>query len=321
MQQPIPPAPARWLIFAAFAAIYLIWGSRYVAIHFAVETIPPFLMMGGRLFAAGVALTLLSWRSGAPLPTRRQARNLLLIASPMFVINAGGIALAEAHLDIPSGMVAVLLATVPLWMVLVNWLLPGGKAPTPLVVIGLVVGFAGIVLLSAPENGADALNPLGVTVILLAAVAWAFGSIVLRRVDMPASAPISTGLQLMTGGAGLLLVSVFSGELAAFDPAGVTLTSLAAMAYLGFFNSFIGFSAFVWLMRVVSPAKVATYAYVNPIVAVILGALLANEALTLRSLLAGAIILLSVFLITISADRVSGWMRGVGQIGRRAVVS
>lgn len=290
--------PSRWLIVAAFAAIYLIWGSSYIVIHFAVETIPPFIMMGGRFLAAGLALFLIGLRSAKQLPTRAHWRSAIISGFFMFVLNAGAIAYAEATLDMPSGVVAVLLATMPIWMVLINWLRPSGTPPTTMVVAGIAVGFVGIILLSAPEQGMAALNMIGVVLILAAAAFWAIGSMYARTAPMPESAPLSTGMQLLCGGAGLFLVGILSGELVGFDPAQVSTTSLLAMIYLGVFNSFVGFSAFVWLMRVSNPARVATYAYVNPVIAVILGALLANEPLTPRSILAGVIILLSVFLIT-----------------------
>lgn len=290
--------PARWLIIAAFAAIYLIWGSSYIVIHFAVETIPPFVMMGGRFLAAGVALFLIGLRSAGKFPNRAYWRSAIISGFFMFVLNAGAIAYGEAELDMPSGVVAVLLATMPIWMVLINWLRPGGTPPTTMVVAGIAVGFVGIILLSAPEQGTMALQPLGVVLILAAAAFWAIGSMYARNAPTPDSAPLSTGMQLLCGGGGLFLVGVLSGELVAFDPAQVSTRSLLAMIYLGVFNSFIGFSAFVWLMRVSNPARVATYAYVNPVIAVILGALLANEPLTPRSVIAGVIILLSVFLIT-----------------------
>ncbi len=309
--------PARWLVIAAFAAIYFIWGSSYIAIHFATETIPPFLMMGGRFIAAGLALFLLARRGGAALPTRRQMRNILLIGL-LFVGNAGGILFGQVVLGVPSGITAVILATVPLWMVLLTWLTPGGKAPTWMIGIGLAVGFVGITLLSAPEAGGTPIPAAGVVVVLLAAAAWAGAAISSRHADMPASAPLTTGMQLLTGGAGLLLVSLLSGEWAVFDLSRVTLSSAAAMAYLGVFNSFIGFSAFVWLMRNVNPAHVATYAYVNPIVAVVLGALLAGEALSGRALFAGALILLSVFLISVSAERLHAWARALSAAMPRA---
>ena len=166
-------------------------------------------------------------------------------------------------------------------------------------VAGIVIGIVGIVLLSAPEQGMPPLNPLAVILILVAAVSWAFGSIYLRGAHQPASAPLSTGMRLVSGATGLLIVSIVTGELATFDPAQVSALSLGAAIYLAIFNSFIGFSSYVWLMRHVSPAKVSTYAYVNPVVAVILGALLASESITLRMVIAGAIILFSVFLITV----------------------
>lgn len=312
-----PAAPTRWLIICAFLAIYLIWGASYLFIFYATQTIPPFLTMGSRFFAAGVVLFAIARYNGVPLPTRRQMFNIAWLSFFMFVINPGSIAYAQAVLGLPSSMAAVLLATVPLWMVLVNWL-RGGAAPTRAVGVGLALGFVGILLLSAPETGVPALNPLAVGLVLLAAVSWAFGSVSARKADVPASAPMMTAMQLSVGGFGLLVVSAFSGELAAFDPAKVSAVSLAALAAMAVLNSLIGFSAFVWLMRKVNPAKVATYAYINPVVAVILGTQIAGEVLSGRALLGGTVILLAVFLITVKPYSVGVWLYEAIQ-RRRAV--
>ena len=289
--------PSTWLLLLAFLTIYIVWGSSYIAIHFATETIPPFFMMGTRLGLAGLVLTLLARRGGAAFPTRPQWRSAAIAGFFLFVLNAGAIAYAVANLGMPSGMAAVLLATTPLWMVLLNWLRRGGTAPTGQTMIGVIVGFVGIVILVNPGGESTITNPLGALAILFAAICWTGGSLYMRGADLAPSPTMATGTQLLCGGVMLVGVSLITGELNNFDPSLVTFRSVAAMIYLGIFNSALGFSAYVWLLRVTTPSRVATYAYVNPVVAVILGAVLANEMITGQAVLAGVIILFSVLLI------------------------
>ncbi len=286
--------PARWLTLLAYAAIYIIWGSSYLGIHFAIQTIPPFLMTGAR-FLLG-ALILIGWAKlrGAPWLTRSQWKTAIISGFLLFVVNNGAIVWAEGH-GIPSGVAAVLVATVPLWMVLLTWLRPGGTYPGGLVIAGLVIGFVGILLLASP--GQTSLNMVGVGAVLLASLAWAYGSLYAKTAAQPESATLGTGAQLLAGGLVQLAISAATGEFARFDPAQVSTTSLVAMLYLAVVSSVIAYSAFVWLMRVSDPAKVSTYAYVNPVVAVFLGWLLASEPLTARTVGATAVIILAVVMI------------------------
>lgn len=286
--------PSRWLLVAAFAAIYLIWGSSYIGIHFAIQTLPPFLMTALRFISAGVIVVGWALARGAALPTRAHWRSAAVVGFILFVVNNASIVWAEGH-GVPTGIVAVLVATVPMWMVVLTWLKPGGVFPGGVVIAGLVIGFAGIVLLISPDK--TALNLLGVVVVLVGAFAWAFGSLYAKTAHLPESGSMSIGLQLLCGGVMQLVISLLVGEFATFEPAQVSLTSIAATAYLSIVSSIIAYSAFVWLMGVVAPAKVATYAYVNPVVAVFLGWLLASEPLTPRTLGAAAIIILAVVMI------------------------
>ncbi len=278
----------------SFAAIYLIWGSSYVGIHFAIETLPPFLMTGARFTSAGALLIGWALLRGAPLPTRVHWRTAALVGAILFLFNNGAIVWAEGH-GVPTGIVAILIATVPMWMVVLTWLKPGGTFPGGVVIAGLVLGFVGIILLVSPDK--SAFNPLGMIVVLVGAFAWAAGSLYARSAPLPKSAALSTGMQLFCGGVLQLLVSLLTGELSRFDPAQVSASSLVATVYLAIASSIIAYSAFSWLMRVASPAKVATYAYVNPVVAMFLGWLLAGEPVTPRTLGAAAIIILSVVMI------------------------
>lgn len=279
---------------AAFAAIYLIWGSSYIGIHFAIQTLPPFLMTGLRFASAGVILLGWAFLRRTPLPTRANWRAAAIAGGLLFLINNAAIVWAEGH-GVPSGIVAVLIATVPMWMVLLTWLKRGGTYPGGMVIAGLGFGFAGIVLLVSPDK--TTLNPLSVAVILIGAFAWAYGSLYAKSAPLPKSAPLSTGMQLLCGGVMQLIVSLFTGELSQFDPALVSATSALATVYLSLVSSIIAYSAFAWLMRVSTPAKVSTYAYVNPVVAVFLGWLLASEPLTPRTLGAAAVIILAVVMI------------------------
>ena len=289
--------PARWLVAAAFAAVYLVWGGSYIGIHFAIQTIPPFLMTATRFAIAGAILFgWARWR-GAPAPTRANWRAAFIAGTLLFLFNNGSIVWAEHH-GAPTGVVAVLIATTPIWMVVLTWLKPGGKFPGWMVIAGLVTGFVGIVLLVNTEIGS--IDLISVVAVLFAAFIWSFGSLYAKGAELPKSATLSTGMQLLVGGLMQFLLCTVNGDLGQFNPAAVSLTSVGAMFYLALCGSIIGFSAFTWLMRVSVPAKVATYAYVNPVIAVFLGWLLANESVTPRMLLAVGVIIASVIMINVS---------------------
>lgn len=300
---PIAQPPKRWLVIAAFAAIYLIWGSSYIGIRFAVETIPPFMMSATRFIGAGLLLVLIARLSGAPMPTRTQWRSSAITALFMFVFNNGAIVWSQAH-GLPSSATALLLATMPFWVVVVAWV-QTRHSPGFTVLAGVVIGFAGLALLVNPGSTSTTIDPLLAGVIVCGALFWAIGSLYSKGAPMPSNPQMATGTQLLLGGVMLMSVSIVSGEFGSTNWAGISQGSVAAMIYLGLFNSFIGFSAFVWLMRVAPAAQVATYAYVNPVVAMFLGWLLAGETLDARSLLAAAIILGSVIVITRARARSS----------------
>jgi len=300
---PVVQPPKRWLVLAAFAAIYLIWGSSYIGIRFAVETIPPFLMSATRFIGAGLLLVAIARAGGAPMPTRMQWRSSAVAALLMFGLNNGAIVWSQAH-GLPSSATALLLATMPFWVVVITWV-QTRRSPGFTVLAGVVIGFAGMALLVNPGATSATVDPLLAGVIVVGALFWAIGSLYSRGADMPPNPQMATGTQLLLGGVMLMFASVISGEFGSTNWAGISAGSVAAMIYLGLFNSFIGFSAFVWLMRVVPAAQVATYAYVNPVVALLLGWLLAGETLDARSLLAAAIILGSVAVITRARARSS----------------
>lgn len=303
-------APARWAVWAAFAAIYLIWGSTYIGIRFAVETIPPFLMGGSRFMMAGLLMMVWALARGAKWPTWSQWRSASIAGFVLFVLNNGALVWAAQH--VPSGVLALLIAATPMWMVLLDWWRPsvhgrlaGGARPTNMVFAGLLLGFFGILLLANPTQLGE-ISPnfaIGVVVTLIGSVAWAAGSLYARQADMPESPILSTALQLFVGGGLLLALGLASGQAAGFDLAQVTAQSAVSWVYLLIFGSIIGFGSYVWLLRVSTPARVSTYAYVNPVIAVFLGWLLADEPLTPRTMIAAAIIIGSVMLINSTRHR------------------
>lgn len=291
-------AAPRLYVALAFAAVYLIWGSTYLGIWYAIKTIPPFLMAGVRfLMAGGILYAWARWR-GAAAPTRQHWRATLGVGALLLLVGNGGVTWAEQF--VPSGLAALLVATVPLWMTVLDGFRPGGVRPSGWVWSGIAMGLAGIVLLVGPEQlmGGGRVDPLGAVVLSLAALSWAAGSLYARDATLPASPLLATGMEMLCGGALLLLAGMLTGELGRFDPGAVSLTSLAALAYLILFGAIIGFTAYIWLLGRVAPVLVSTYAYVNPVVAVLLGWWIASDPLTPRVLAAAVIIVAAVALIT-----------------------
>jgi drug/metabolite transporter (DMT)-like permease len=293
-------APSGWLLAAAFGTVYLVWGSTYLAIRFAIETLPPFLMAGVRFLVAGTLLY--GWariRTGAPAPTRAQWRSAAVVGVLLLVTGNGAVVWAQQWVH--SGLVALLAATVPLWLVLLDWLGWGARRPGLAVVAGLALGLLGVAALAgAPEIGREGMGMAmaGVGVVLVGAVSWAAGSLLSRSSHLPPSPSLAASAEMLAGGAALLAVGLVAGELSSFEPAAVSTRSLGALAYLIVFGSLLALSAYLWLLRVSTPSRVSTYAYVNPLVAMVLGWALAGEPLTTRTLGAAALILAGVLLIT-----------------------
>jgi drug/metabolite transporter (DMT)-like permease len=279
MTEPGKRAPMA-LVLAAFAAVYLLWGSTYLAIIFALETMPPLLMAGARFLLAGAILYGVMRLRGEPAPTPRHWRSTAVVGGLLLMCGNGGVTLAER--TVPSGVAALLVAMVPMWMVLLEWLRPGGTRPTGRTLLGLLVGFAGIVVLVGPGAlGSEGVDLFGAGLVMVGAAAWAAGSIYSRGAELPRSALLATGMEMLWGGAGL-----------------ISTESILAYLYLVVFGSLVGFTAYIWLLGVSTPARVSTYAYVNPIVAVLLGWWILDEPLTARVLGAAAIIVLAVAVIT-----------------------
>jgi drug/metabolite transporter (DMT)-like permease len=291
-------SPALPLVLLAFALVYVIWGSTYLAIRFAIETLPPLLMAGVRfVIAGGLLYGWGRWR-GAPPPSRIQWKAAAVVGGLLLLGGNGAVVVAQQW--IPSGLAALVVGAVPLWMVLIDWGWGGRIEPTGRVWAGLVVGFGGVAILAgSPGLGAGgAMEFVGGALVLAGGVAWAVGSIYTRHAPTPKSARLWVGMQMLWGGLFLLIVGSLAGEWGRVDPGTVSLKSMLALLYLIAFGAIVGYSAYIWLLRVSTPSRVSTYAYVNPVVALFLGWWLAGEPLTPRSLLAAGVIIGSVVVTT-----------------------
>lgn len=287
-----PNAPV-WRVIISFMAIYFLWGGSFLAIRFSLETIPPLMISFVRFTCAGIILMVLAWRSGAKLPTWKQWRAAAILGFLMFFGANSTLVLGEKY--VASGLAATLYATLPLWMALLGWLWQGEARPAGRSLLGLVLGFIGVVMMFGPTgNGID---PFGGALVLASAIFWATGSLLSRKVDKPESSALASGMNLFCSGMMFLLASTLTGEPAQLHIAAVSLKSVLSLGYLIVGSSVIAFSCYMWLLSVSSPNRVATYAYVNPVVALFIGAL-AGETLNLRELLAALVIVVAVALIT-----------------------
>ena len=286
----------------AFAIVYLFWGSTYLGIKYAVETIPPVFMAAARFLIAGALMYAWARSRGERSPRLVHWRSAAVVGGCLMGANAG---VAIAELRIPSGVAALIVATSAIWFVLFEWMRPDGKRPTVGVVAGLAVGLVGVAVLIGPSGlvGGPAIDLVGVIIVLVGSILWVAGSMFARHAPRPDSAIMTTASQMLAGGAILLVASIVTGDAARFSWSAVSATSMSAMVYLIIFGSIVGYSAYVYLLMVSTPAKVSTYAYVNPMVAVFLGWAIAGEDLSPRVILASAIILGAVALITTAESR------------------
>jgi drug/metabolite transporter (DMT)-like permease len=299
------PPPSRLLIALAFAAVYILWGSTYLGMRMAVRTLPPFLLASARFFVAGSVILCWNALAGGPRPTALMWKNAARTGAWLLLGGNGGVVWAVQR--IPSGIAAVVVSVLPLWIVLLEWVRGRGR-PTGRVAVGVVMGLVGVVLLSRPGSSAAAaghatIDPIGVGVVVLASLSWAIGTLDARRSQVPGAPLLGAGLQMVAGGSYLLVLGLVTGEPQRLAGSHVSTTSMLALGYLIVFGSLIAYSAYVWLLQVVPAARVATYAYVNPVVAVFLGWAIADEPLTPRMLIAAAVIIAAVVMVTAAPPR------------------
>jgi drug/metabolite transporter (DMT)-like permease len=295
--RPIRTEPSATHLIVAFAAIYLIWGSTYLGIRYAVESIPPLLMMGVRHTLAGSMLYAWTRWRGVPAPRWRDWKYPATIGALLFLGGHGSLAWAEQN--VPSGIAALLVATLPLWIVVLGRIWGTERHLSKRSIAGLVAGFLGVIVLFGPSawHHDGTLNLIGAAAVLLGTFIWAAGTIYMRNVKMPDSPLLSAAMQMLAGGVSLIIAATLTGETGHFTLTAVTLRSLGALAYLIVFGSIVAFSAYTWLHTVTTPSRIATYAYVNPVVAVLVGWALAGESVGPLTILAMVIILAGVALV------------------------
>src|SRR5881409_855978 len=292
-------APKRSLVVIAFAALYLIWGSTFLGIRFAIETIPPLLMAGARFVAAGLIMYVIAWSQGIGKSTWANLRTSLIIGACLLLAGNGGVTISEQYID--TGLAALIVAIVPIYIVMLGWAMGMTPKPAPIIWLGLVGGFAGVGILLGPalrfsSNGGR--HPaIGMSILLVSSFIWSAGSLYSRTARHVASPFLTAAQQMLCGGLLLLFAGVVTGETRRFHPNSMSILSVASFVYLVIIGAVVGYTAYIWLLRHCDPAKVATYAYVNPIVAVVLGTAFAGETLTLRTLIAAALIIGSVALV------------------------
>jgi drug/metabolite transporter (DMT)-like permease len=290
------PYPIKLVL--AFASVYIIWGSTYLAIRYAIATLPPLLMASIRFFAAGSILYAWARVRGAAHPTLPQWKAAAVIGA--FLLLGGNGAVVWAEQRVPSGLTALLVATEPLWVVLLDGLRKGGVRPDGRTIVGLIFGFFGMLLLVGPSRtaGGGPVEPLGAALLVTAALSWAAGSLYSLRARLSPSPLMNAGMQMLCGASLLLAAGSVSGEWSRFSLQRASPSSWIALLYLVIFGSLVGFTSYTWLLQAATPSHVATYAYVNPLVAVFLGWLLAGELLTVRILVAATVITTAVVIIT-----------------------
>ena len=292
------PRPASWKILLAFSIIYFVWGSTYLAIRIGVREIPPFLMAGMRFTAAGLAMLVWMRFAGAQFPTLREWRGATVLGTLMFLIDYACLFWAEQR--VPSGLAAVILAMIPVCITLLEIIFLRSQRLTLRLALGLLVGIFGVAVLMNPSSslGEAPLDRGGAVALLVSCCGWSVGTIVTKRITLPASKPMSAAAQMLSGGVQLLLLAAVAGELRIFHAANISAGAWLSLIYLIIAGSIIAFTAYVWLLHYESPTKVGTYAYVNPVVAVILGGALGGEIIGRRTILGTILILISVAAIT-----------------------
>ena len=291
---------ARTWMLVAFAIIYTVWGSTYLAIRVAVATLPPFLLAGSRFMVAGLGLLVWLWLRGVALPNARQWGHAF-IAGGLLLLGGNGL-VVWAEQTVPSNLAALLVALTPVWFALLEWVRPAGMRPTWQTATGIVVGFSGVAWMVAgrnPDGPGGPVNGWGLLALVLAGISWAAGSLWSRYHARPESPWMNAAAQMLCGGVALLLTAILRGEPGQFHAGAVSAQSWLALVYLVVFGSWIGFSAYIYLVKVATPARLATYAYVNPVISVVLAWLVLGESLSRQTLWAAGVSLIGVVITSL----------------------
>ena len=285
-------------VVLAFAAIYIIWGTTYLVIRIAVETIPPFFMAGTRFLIAGIIAFAFLRARGVPFPKRLHWRSAVIIGA--FLIVGGNGLVTWSEQQVPSGIAALVVATVPLWITLFDWLIYKGARPGKQIIVGLLLGFLGIGLLIGPDQfrGTATFSLSSLLVLLMAPILWSLGSLYSRQAHLPENVFMSTAMEMLAGGMLLMVAGLITGEVTELNVAEISTRSLLLVLYLTIFGSIVALTAYVWLLKTVHPARVATYTYVNPVIAIFLGWLVLSEPITAQTLMAVVVLIFAVVLIT-----------------------
>ncbi len=292
-------APPRWQTLLAFGIVYFVWGSTFLAIRIGVEHVPPFLLAAIRFSIAGAVLLVWMRVRGEPSPTRQQWTSALMLAVLIFVLDYGLLFWAEQR--VPSGVAAVMMATIPVFMALSEIIILKTRRLTITLAVALLIGIAGVAVLVSPSLrlGGTPIDRKGAVALVVAAISWSIAAALTRKLPLPASKVMSSGVQMFTGGVLLAITALLLGELRGFSIVTVPVQAWLALLYLIVFGSIVAFTAYVWLIHHESPTKVGTYAYVNPVVAVLLGYFAAGEPLGVRTVVGAALVLVSVAVITL----------------------
>jgi drug/metabolite transporter (DMT)-like permease len=285
------------VLWLAFAAVYVLWGSTYLALHFVLESIPPFLMAAFRFITAGSIMFVFARLNKHAFPSREEIKNSAIIGFFLLVLGNGGVVWAQQYIG--SGVTALIITIEPVWVVLLLWMKNAENKPTSTVWFGIVLGVSGMLILIGPSGFTDVeqLNPLGVIALLISSISWAIGSVYALKIKLPASSSMSTGFQMMAAGISMLMISTARAEWTGFDISTVTTSSILGFLYLVIFGSLIGFTSYAYIVKKANPTSVSTYAYVNPVIAVFLGWWIGNERVSRQTLLATLLLVSAVVII------------------------
>ena len=304
---------SRWQTLAAFAVIYLVWGSTFLAIRIGVREVPPLLLAGIRFFTAGLLLYLWTRFKGTASPSRREWRDATLLAVLMFVLDYGLVFWAEKR--VASGITAVMLATTPSFTAVAEILLLRTQRLTGRLIFALLIGVSGVAVLVSPSGfGAGVIVPVGAAALIVAAMCWSLAAVLLRKASLPQSKTMSSAAQMLAGGVMLVGAAFSFGEFKGFSFAAVSVKAWLALIYLIVAGSIVAFTAYVWLIHHESPTKVGTYAYVNPVIAVLLGYYFGGEALGMRTVLGTLLVLVSVVVITAAKKSETSFQSGFNEV-------